>query len=258
MPLEESFPIFDAESFSRDQIDPAYVWGSVALGVFWSCVTLLEPIAVPEWLSLIFPRQYRNSVPCSWWDHTLWWSAAIINELVRLTVSDENLADTLSAERCLLRRLTPSAARSTPSRVNVLCPGRCQGNGYASGLLNFCRTSPASRNTRTQDVAGTAALYMCLKLHCTPQEQLGPSVSVSATSLLGCGAQEVEVQRKELLALGEYAWCSAIRCRLGSWVSSFTSSTRLSRILTRPPLRTKRHGAHGIVVASRIDAWHNW
>ena len=47
----------------------------------------------------------------------------------------------MSAERSFLRRSTPNAARSTPSRVNGFCAGGCQGHGFASGSLVLRRTS---------------------------------------------------------------------------------------------------------------------
>ena len=72
------------------------------------CVSVLVVVIVPD---------NRDSVFCGR-DQTKRWSNDIIDEFEGLSVSDEDLAEKLSAERSLLRR-SPPAARSRPSRVHV-------------------------------------------------------------------------------------------------------------------------------------------
>ena len=91
---------------------------------------------------------------------------------------------------------------------------------------------------------------------------------------LGCGAQEVEVQSQEWLALGEYGGLQFVAdSGLGYPLVHFPDP--MSRISTRPPLKTKRHGAHCTAMSSgastrlrlalslparprNIDAWPTW
>ena len=70
------------------------------------------------------------------------WSNAII-EVERLSVSDRDMAETLSAERCFLRRSTLAAPHLTPSRGNVLGCVRefVREKGVASDSLILGRTS---------------------------------------------------------------------------------------------------------------------
>ena len=174
----------------------------------------------------------------------MWWSDAIINELEKLSVGDEDLAEMASEERTLLRRspsvatpVAPTLARRAGQRTGTFAGGRI---GSAFRPFPLCRTG-ARRSGTLGDLSprtdaggwrGGSTVYVHEKLQCTPMERLENHGFPRKVALSRSNCKNTLWER-----CGSTPECTGLRLDGGS-ISC--GSTMVSHRLCPDPVRTAR------------------